>query len=217
MISKTEQLKELIKACGFNRSSLAMAIVRYAFSRARGLDLLRGDRVHIHGLKNIHISGQLKIGLSKVGFADADDRCLLNIRGRMNVKGYFSIARGCRLDIGPEAVFDVQSGYLNPFTLVVVTRGISIGDDCAISWNCQFIDDDFHSIEPSTSGAITAEPIAIGDHVWIGSSVTVLRGSFIASGCVVAAGAVVRGKFTEENCLIGGIPARVIRRGIRWC
>ena len=38
----------------------------------------------------------------------------------------------------------------------------------------------------------------------------------MASECVVAQGTLVTGKFSEEHCLIGGVPAKIIKRGYSW-
>jgi carbonic anhydrase/acetyltransferase-like protein (isoleucine patch superfamily) len=45
----------------------------------------------------------------------------------------------------------------------------------------------------------------------VASEVTVLPGVTIGRGCTIAAGAVVA-KDVEPNCLVGGVPARLIRR-----
>ena len=94
-------------------------------------------------------------------------------------------------------------------------HGLKVGDGCAISWGCQFLDEDFHDIQ--YAGKI-AKPhqIEIGDHVWIGSNVTVLKGSKIPDGCVVASGSVVKSKFEIKNALIAGNPAKIIKEGISW-
>jgi len=42
------------------------------------------------------------------------------------------------------------------------------------------------------------------------------RGAVIADGSVVALRAVVTKAFTEPNCSIGGIPAKLISTGIMW-
>lgn len=53
------------------------------------------------------------------------------------------------------------------------------------------------------------ERIAIGPDVWIGSHAAIM--ATIARGCVIAAGAVVV-KPTEELSILGGVPARILRR-----
>lgn len=55
--------------------------------------------------------------------------------------------------------------------------------------------------------------IKIGDRVWIGDKVTILPGVRLGSGCVVAANSVVTKSF-PENCIIGGVPAKLIKQVI---
>ncbi|WP_277858454.1 acyltransferase [Latilactobacillus curvatus] len=51
--------------------------------------------------------------------------------------------------------------------------------------------------------------VTIGNDIWIGAKVTVLDGVKIGSGSVIAAGAVVV-KDVPENCIVAGVPAKVI-------
>ncbi len=53
------------------------------------------------------------------------------------------------------------------------------------------------------------EPTTIGDDVWIGANAVITPGITLATGTVVAAGAVVT-KSTEPYTIVGGIPASVI-------
>ena len=83
------------------------------------------------------------------------------------------------------------------------------------SWDCQFLDDDFHEI--SYLGKIpTDNSIIIGDNVWIGCGVKIYKGTKIASGCVVASNSIVKGVFDIENTLIAGNPAKIIKENIIW-
>ena len=55
-----------------------------------------------------------------------------------------------------------------------------------------------------------AQPVRIGNDVWIGGNVTILPGVTIGNNVVVAAGAVVT-KDVSDNTLVGGVPARKIK------
>lgn len=52
--------------------------------------------------------------------------------------------------------------------------------------------------------------VIIEKDVWIGSNVTILEGVTIGRGCTVAAGAVVN-KSTPPYCIVGGVPAKVLK------
>ncbi len=56
-----------------------------------------------------------------------------------------------------------------------------------------------------------AEPVTIGDDVWICGNVTICPGVKIGNRAVVAAGAVVT-KDVPEGCLVGGNPAKIIKK-----
>ncbi|MDE7213853.1 MAG: sugar O-acetyltransferase [Anaeroplasmataceae bacterium] len=54
-------------------------------------------------------------------------------------------------------------------------------------------------------------PIKIGNDVWIGAHATILPGVTIGDGAVIAAGAVVT-KNVEANTIVGGVPAKIIKK-----
>lgn len=56
-----------------------------------------------------------------------------------------------------------------------------------------------------------ARPVTIGHDVWVGANAVVLQGVTLGTGSVVAAGAVVT-KDVEPYSVVGGVPARVLRR-----
>ena len=56
-----------------------------------------------------------------------------------------------------------------------------------------------------------AKPVTIGSDVWLGGNVTILPGVTIGNNVIVAAGAVVT-KDVPDNSLVGGVPARLIRK-----
>lgn len=94
--------------------------------------------------------------------------------------------------------------------------GIEIGSCCAISWDVEFLDTDFHKvINFDGSEVINSARIRIGDNCWIGARAIILKGVSLGNGCVVAAGSVVTKSF-PKNSLIAGNPARLVREIKGW-
>jgi acetyltransferase-like isoleucine patch superfamily enzyme len=102
--------------------------------------------------------------------------------------------------------------FLNRRTEIIAAESVSIGDDCAISWDVLVTDTDYHSLTPQK--ARTA-PVVIGNRVWIGARASILKGVTIGDGAVVAAGAVVT-KNVPPRTLVGGCPAVVIASDVSW-
>jgi acetyltransferase-like isoleucine patch superfamily enzyme len=59
---------------------------------------------------------------------------------------------------------------------------------------------------------LTKSETRIGDYCWIGMNCIVLPGVIIGDNTVVAAGSVVTKSFEEGNCVIGGVPAKIIKK-----
>jgi acetyltransferase-like isoleucine patch superfamily enzyme/glycosyltransferase involved in cell wall biosynthesis len=64
---------------------------------------------------------------------------------------------------------------------------------------------------PFVDQGITAEGIVIEDDVWVGSGAVILDGVRVGKGSVIAAGSVVT-RDVPPHCVVGGVPARVIRK-----
>jgi len=212
---KLDQARWLWRKCRTSESSPVGVSARYLWHRVGGRNILANDRVMIKGEANIETGGLVEVGLLHTGFTHRHDHTYLNVRGRLIFRGNYMIGKGCRFDIGPKATAVFGTGYVNANTTFIIQHELTVGDDCSISWGCQFLDDDFHQV--SYAEKRQKEPrIVIGDHVLIGSNVTLLKGTRIADRCVVAAGAVVASTFSTPGCLIAGNPARVIREQVTW-
>ena len=88
--------------------------------------------------------------------------------------------------------------------------GIRIGDGCFIGHQVVFATID-HDLDPKRRAENHVAPIVLGKNVWVGSHATILKGVTIGDGSVVAAGAVVT-KDVPPMTVVGGVPARVIRK-----
>jgi len=70
------------------------------------------------------------------------------------------------------------------------------------TFNIQIVDNDLKFDE--------YQPITIGNDVWIGSRAIILDGVCIGDGSIIAANSVVT-KNVEPYCIVGGVPAKVIK------
>lgn len=95
---------------------------------------------------------------------------------------------------------------------------ILIGNDSLFSSNIKFRTGDSHCVLDATSGLRTnkSKDIILGDHVWVGNSVIILKGTIIEDNSIIAIGSVVTGKQFPANSIIGGNPAKVIKSNVDW-
>ena len=89
---------------------------------------------------------------------------------------------------------------------------VDIGSGCQIGDNVAIYDSDFHEVNPATRNrsAGPSAPVRIGNNVWLGSRVMVLKGVTIGDHSVIGAMSLVTISI-PPNCVAAGIPARVIR------
>lgn len=108
----------------------------------------------------------------------------------------------------------------NGYSHLALTEGkkIEIGKDCMFSSNVMIRTGDSHSIiEVESRKRINeAMDVVIGEHVWLGNQVILLKGADIGANSLVGSGAVVTSRFEERNIIIAGNPAKIIKRGIDW-
>jgi acetyltransferase-like isoleucine patch superfamily enzyme len=192
-------------------------LIYWIYYKFKGKHILLHQKTIIKGNDNIETEGILKIGIGDVGFIHKRDTTFLNIRGKMKTNRNVLINRGCRFDIGENALLEIgECSSINPFTKIIIQHGLSIGKDCSISWNCQFLDEDFHAVNYNDKEEISEKQIVIGDRTWIGSNVFIYKGVVIGNDCVIASNSVVKHAFVENNVLIAGNPAKIIKKNIYW-
>ena len=109
---------------------------------------------------------------------------------------------------------------MNYDCIVDVFSSVSIGHNVVISERVVIRDADNHTVWEQ--GALIdkearpkAIPIVIEDHVWVGMNVIILKGVTIGEGAIIAAGSVVN-KDVPAHCLVGGVPAKVLKTGVSW-
>jgi virginiamycin A acetyltransferase len=101
-----------------------------------------------------------------------------------------------------------KNTVINSGCVVYSGNGVKIGRHCAIAANCTFAATNHDFRDPDrliveqgflpSKGGITLE-----DDVWVGANVVLLDGAILRQGCVVGAGAIVRGELAPYSINVG--------------
>ena len=159
----------------------------------------------------------LQIGFSEWnnGFDSRRDRAIINIAqgGKFIIKGMAYFGIGSIINIGSKGEFHVGDNFsCNANCHFEICNRVNIGKNVLISWNCNFIDSNFHLF----NNCKRYGTINIGDDCWICCNSTILMNATINKNTVVAANSLVNKKFTDENILIAGAPAIIKNYNITW-
>lgn len=124
-----------------------------------------------------------------------------NIGENSRVMPPVTVVRGNKVRIGKNVVVMNNS-------LFMAAGGINIEDDVMVAANAQLISNnhDFYD-----HAVLTCKPVHLKHNCWIGAGATILPGVTIGENAVVVAGAVVT-KDVEDNTIVGGNPAKLIKR-----
>lgn len=135
---------------------------------------------------------------------------LLRLRGfeiGQNVRVVSSVKIKLKqLSIGDNTFIGFETLIEGGIASVMIGKNVDIAPSCAILTGSHEIGDSSHR-----AGKGYSADIAINDGTWVGASSTILGGVRIGKGCIVAAGSLVR-EDVEDNCLVAGVPARIIRK-----
>jgi acetyltransferase-like isoleucine patch superfamily enzyme len=102
--------------------------------------------------------------------------------------------------------------YINRYTMLDAIESLEIGDDCAIGPGCYLTDHD-HGHDPSLpplAQEMSARPTRLGNRVWLGAHVTVLKGVIVGDRATVGAGSVVTRDLAPDVVAVG-VPARIVK------
>jgi maltose O-acetyltransferase len=136
--------------------------------------------------------------------------------------GLVRISRGASVSIG-------RNSFIERGARIVVKSTLSIGENVYIGKNVTIVAFSPLVIESETligenvsihtenhgpyfaREQFSSSPILIGTRVWLGAGAVVTSGVTIGSGVTVGANSVVTKSF-PENCLIAGVPAKLIKK-----
>lgn len=175
-------------------------------SELAGPVFIGGANCRIRVGANVRIEAAIRIftEVSNAAIEIADDCVIMGVI-RL-IRGDGGVIR-----IGPGTTF-------NQVGLSMHEAGeIDIGGDCMFSTDVHMDPSDMHPIFDRATGERLNPPqdIHIGDHVWLGERVLVLKGARIGSGTIVGAGSIVTGTLPSDVIAVGS-PAKVVRENVVW-
>jgi len=148
--------------------------------------------------------------------------CLLNIRGN---HCRIRIDPSCTLknvelwieDTGSQIIIESRTTIEGGHLASTEGKTITIGNDCMFSNHIEIRNGDSHSIfsTESSQRINPAKEVKIGNHVWLGSDVKVLKGTVIDDGTIIGTGSIVSG-LIDSNCIYAGIPAKKVKEHVSW-
>lgn len=119
----------------------------------------------------------------------------------------------CEVHLGEEGYYrDVNIAVTEPYSK------LTVGKECGFAYDVDIRTGDSHSIiDLATNKRINyAKNITIGNHVWVAPHVSILKGASIASNTVVGTRSLVTKCFTQENVVLAGTPAVIVKENIGW-
>lgn len=157
-----------------------------------------GNRLKTAGLSVIGPFGEVRIS-RKASMSLGKKVC---VSSNVDFEVYGKLAIGSNVDI-------------NKFTRIVAFSSIEIGCNVAIARFVSILDHDhahgFVDGKLAIGRDYICDPVFIGNNVWIGDKVTILKGVNIGDNVIVGAHSVVT-KDIESNSIAAGVPCRVIAR-----
>jgi acetyltransferase-like isoleucine patch superfamily enzyme len=202
-------------------SYIISLLVRMGTAFIRGLVLFGSLRAVVFVERGAIIRCKSKI--SMVGFAKFGIDSYVDALSKEGIalgRG-FSLGRGASIEctgsfkslgVGLKVGNNVGIGS---FSFLGCAGGISIGSDTIFgnyvslhSENHNFVEEDI----PLRLQGVNRKGIVIGENCWLGAKSTILDGVMLGNNCIVAAGSVVVEGRYEDNSLIGGVPAKYIKK-----
>lgn len=197
----------------------------FPLSQALLLPVVVCHRVYLeslHGTVRIPAGcrfGMISLGFGEVGIFDRQRvRSVWHVEGEVVFQGRTGLGHGTRISVDSGAVLTFGERFLIAAESAIVCRkAITFGNDVLVSWDVQVMDTDWHCIIDDGGAVLNRDSeVVVGDHVWIGSRVLLMKGARIARDSIVAAGSVVTRGTYHANVILAGVPAREIRQGVSW-
>ena len=179
--------------------------------------LSTGKIIFLHDTRSLHF-GDLQIGQSLYFPAKRGMTTTLIIQGTLEVGHRVKFKNGSTVHIAPNAVCRLNDKVtFGERANLVCYKKITAGPLVSFSWDCSVFDTNFHYLMGLDNIVNDRnKEIFIGENCWIGHHSVIAKGTRLNDWTIVASNSLVNKDFSAvTNCIIGGIPSKVIKDGIR--
>ncbi|MEO8773841.1 MAG: transferase [Gelidibacter sp.] len=195
------------------------------FDTARKLPIYFYGSVKFTSLKGtVQIDAPIKRGM--IGFGQAYEMTTRSnkmaeivLRGRIIFRGYGQFGKDVFLMVDTNAILDfgAMAGVASRGKLIC-THEITFKTYARIGSECQIFDTDFHQMINTVTGNPNekSKPITIGAYNYVGRWSSLLKGTVTPDYCTIASNTLCNKDYTHlgNNILIGGIPAKLLKKNI---
>lgn len=112
---------------------------------------------------------------------------------------------GSKVRVRKEAIVKIgDNTFLNHGCMVISHEKIIIGKDVQFGPNVLIYDHDhdFRKKDGLKKLQYNTSPVEIGNNVWIGANVVILRETKIGDNCVIGAGSVIKGEYPDNTLIV---------------
>lgn len=185
------------------------------------VNLKRGD---------LSIKSNIRLGMISFGIGGSKDLYYfeshknflgVNNGGKIIFRGkaHFAIHTSCFASGGTIVFGDRFSS--NVGCKISAVNRIEFGRECLLGGKVVVRDSDGHMVFDLTQSGernyhSVNKPVVIGNHVWIGNESVLLKGVTIGDGCIVAYGSIIPKSILLKNCIIGGVPGKILKKNVSW-
>lgn len=197
-----------IKYFGINGIKMPVFVSRnFKLSKCKGRIFLENKR-----------TATIMLGYHDVVLFDRNkEKGIWHVEGDINFNGTCRLGHGSRIVVSKSGILTFgKENIISANSSICCHKEIKFGDDVIISWDCLFMDTDFHKIIDEKKKVINENrAIIIGSHNWFGCGVTVLKGSIIRNNTIIAANTTISKKINTNNCIIKN-NGEIVKCNINW-
>lgn len=204
--------------------SLLFCLRHLPWREAMHIPILIHPSVRVRSLprRSIVFREPIRHGMLILGFdgtlGQSNYESLVSIKngGQLIIGHFVNMARGTRLIIDGGTMTIGSHFWCNGDCYFNCTTEITIGDDNMYGWHITINTTDGHHAYENGKQKPMEGGITIGNHVWIASHCIIGKNTRVANDCVVAQCSLLSKAYDTASCLIGGMPAKILKENFTW-